>query len=130
MGGLIGICWARLWRRLALISAPQQGSAANIRSLKRFALLAAASLLVSLSSPLFASASGTSSTLPVFTHVFIIVMENHEYNEIIGNSSAPYINSLARQYALATQYYAVSHPSLPNYLSLTAASTFGITSDC
>ena len=106
------------------------GSRANIRSLKRFALLAAATLLVSLSTPVFASASGSSSTLPVFTHVFIIVMENHEYNEIIGSSSAPYINSLATQNALATQYDAASHPSLPNYLSLTAASTFGITSDC
>jgi len=106
------------------------GSRANIRSLKRFALLAAATLLVSLSTPVFASASGSSSTLPVFTHVFIIVMENHEYNEIIGSSSAPYTNSLAKQYALATQYDAVTHPSLPNYLSLTGASTFGITTDC
>ena len=57
-------------------------------------------------------------------------MENHEYSEIIGSSSAPYTNSLATQNALATRYDAVSHPSLPNYLSLTAASTFGITSDC
>jgi phosphatidylinositol-3-phosphatase len=78
----------------------------------------------------FASAAGTTSTLPVFTHIFIIVMENHEYNEIIGNSSAPYINGLAKQYALATQDYGVTHPSLPNYLALTAASTFGITDDC
>ena len=107
---LIGICWAPVRRRLAL--------------------LAAATLLVSLSSPVFASASGSTSTLPVFTHIFIIVMENHEYSEIIGSSSAPYTNSLATQNALATRYDAVSHPSLPNYLSLTAASTFGITSDC
>jgi hypothetical protein len=57
-------------------------------------------------------------------------MENNEYGSIIGNSSAPYINSLARQYALGTQYYAVTHPSLPNYLAMTAGSTFGITSDC
>jgi hypothetical protein len=62
--------------------------------------------------------------------VFIIVMENNEYGNIIGSSSAPYINSLANQYSLATQYYAITHPSLPNYLALTAGSTFGITSDC
>jgi acid phosphatase len=68
--------------------------------------------------------------MPVFTHVFIIVMENNEYGNIIGNSSAPYINGLANQYALATQYYGVSHPSLPNYLALSGGSTFGITSDC
>ena len=87
-------------------------------------------LLVFVSSPAFASAAVTSSTLPVFTHVFMIVMENHEYNEIIGNASAPYINGLAKQYGLATQYDAATHPSLPNYLSLTAASDFGIIDDC
>lgn len=57
-------------------------------------------------------------------------MENNEYGNIIGNGAAPYINSLANSYGLATNYYAASHPSLPNYLALTAGSTFGITSDC
>jgi hypothetical protein len=68
--------------------------------------------------------------LPHFSHVVVIVMENEEYSSIIGNSSAPYINSLANQGALATQYYAISHPSLPNYLALSGGSTFGISSDC
>jgi phosphatidylinositol-3-phosphatase len=68
--------------------------------------------------------------LPTFSHVFIIVMENEESTSLIGNASAPYINGLANSYGLATQYYGVSHPSLPNYLALTAGSTFGITSDC
>ena len=57
-------------------------------------------------------------------------MENEESNSLIGNSAAPYINGLAASYGLATQYYAISHPSLPNYLTLTACSTFGISSDC
>ena len=57
-------------------------------------------------------------------------MENEESTSVIGNSAAPYINGLANSYGLATQYYAVSHPSLPNYLALTAGSTFGISSDC
>jgi len=57
-------------------------------------------------------------------------MENEESTSLIGNSAAPYINGLANSYGLATQYYGVSHPSLPNYLALTAGSTFGITSDC
>ncbi|HXM51987.1 MAG TPA: alkaline phosphatase family protein [Candidatus Binatus sp.] len=57
-------------------------------------------------------------------------MENEESNSLIGNSAAPYINGLAASYGLATQYYAISHPSLPNYLTLTAGSTFGISSDC
>jgi len=57
-------------------------------------------------------------------------MENEESTSLIGNASAPYINGLANSYGLATQYYGVSHPSLPNYLALTAGNTFGITSDC
>jgi hypothetical protein len=63
-------------------------------------------------------------------HIAVIVMENEEYGGIIGSPSAPYINSLADRYALATGMYAISHPSLPNYLALTGGSTFGIDSDC
>jgi phosphatidylinositol-3-phosphatase len=63
-------------------------------------------------------------------HIAVIVMENEEYSSIIGASSAPYINALARRYALSTAMYAIRHPSLPNYLALTGGSTFGITSDC
>ena len=70
------------------------------------------------------------SVVPSFSHVFLIVMENHEYGSVIGSSAAPYLNSLAGSYGLATNYYAASHPSLPNYLALTAGSTFGIASDC
>src|ERR1043166_6501543 len=63
-------------------------------------------------------------------HVVVIVFENHKFEQIIGNSDAPYFNKLADKYGLATSYEAVSHPSLPNYLALTGGSTFGITSDC
>lgn len=59
------------------------------------------------------------------------MMENHSYSEIIGNpSSAPYIHGLATQYGLGSNTFAVSHPSLPNYLAATGGSTFGITTDC
>ncbi len=70
------------------------------------------------------------ASVPAFDHVFVIVMENHSYGEIIGSPSAPYINSLVGRGALATNYHAVSHPSLPNYLALTGGSTYGIASDC
>ena len=69
-------------------------------------------------------------SVPAFDHIFTIMMENHSYNEIIGSSQAPYINSLANQYGLATNYFGVSHPSLPNYLAATGGSTFGVTTDC
>src|SRR5207248_878684 len=65
-----------------------------------------------------------------YTHVFVIVMENEESNSVIGNASAPYINGIARSHGLAASYFAISHPSLPIYLALTAGSTFGIASDC
>ena len=64
------------------------------------------------------------------SHIAIIVMENEEYTDIIGSRQTPFINALARRYALAQGMYATSHPSLPNYLALTGGSTFGITSDC
>ncbi len=64
------------------------------------------------------------------SHVAIIVMENEAASGVIANSDAPYINSLARRYGVATASYAITHPSLPNYLALTSGSTQGITSDC
>lgn len=59
-----------------------------------------------------------------------MVMENEENTSIVGSSAAPYANSLIRRYGLATQSFAVSHPSLPNYLALTSGSTQGVSSDC
>jgi phosphatidylinositol-3-phosphatase len=60
------------------------------------------------------------SQLPAFSHVFIVVEENHNYSSVIGSSSMPYLNSLANKYGLATQYYANTHPSIGNYFELTA----------
>jgi phosphatidylinositol-3-phosphatase len=65
-----------------------------------------------------------------FAHIFVILEENKPIGNVIGNANAPYINSLAKQYALATDYYGVSHPSLPNYLALTSGSTDNTTTDC
>jgi len=54
-----------------------------------------------------------------FGHVFLLVEENHSYSSVIGNSSMPYLDRLAKQYGLATQYYADTHPSIGNYFMLT-----------
>jgi hypothetical protein len=65
------------------------------------------------------------------THIFYIMMENHSYDEIIGNTAdAPFINSLASTNAVATNYYGVTHPSLPNYLSAISGDFQGIWDDC
>ncbi len=59
------------------------------------------------------------AAVPPAGHVFLIVEENHSYSSVIGNASMPYLNSLASQYGLATQYYANTHPSIGNYFMLT-----------
>lgn len=74
--------------------------------------------------------TGGSGNVPVFSHIIVILFENKELSSIIGNSHLPYLNRLAKQYALLTNDYAVSHPSLPNYIALTSGDTQGITSDC
>jgi hypothetical protein len=62
-------------------------------------------------------------------HVVVVMEENHGYSEIIGSSSAPYINSLASQGALFTASYAVEHPSQPNYLDFFSGGNQGVTDD-
>ena len=64
------------------------------------------------------------------SHVVVIVMENKEAGAVLRSPAAPYLNGLIRRYGLATASYAVTHPSLPNYLALTSGSTQGVTSDC
>ncbi|MEZ0069095.1 hypothetical protein ABIA32_005138 [Streptacidiphilus sp. MAP12-20] len=76
-----------------------------------------------------APAASAATTVPHFDHIVVVIEENHSYGEIIGSSSAPYINNLAGQGALFTQSFAVSHPSEPNYLELFSGSTQGISDD-
>jgi hypothetical protein len=67
--------------------------------------------------------------VPALTHLFVIVEENTAYSQIVGNPTASFINSLIKKSALATDYQALFHPSLPNYLALTSGSNHGITAD-
>src|SRR6266516_187056 len=64
-------------------------------------------------------AGGGGGSTPLAGHVFVVVEENTDYADVIGSSSMPYLNSLAQQYGLATQYYANTHPSVGNYFMLT-----------
>ena len=68
--------------------------------------------------------------VPDFTHVVVVVFENHEASGIVGNTDAPTFASLGAAYARITNYHGVTHPSLPNYLALVSGSTHGITNDC
>lgn len=60
----------------------------------------------------------------------MIIFENKDYDDVIGNPQAPFINSLAVGFGVADQSYALMHPSLPNYFALTGGDTFGVTDDC
>jgi phospholipase C len=53
------------------------------------------------------------------SHVFIVMEENHSYEEVIGNPAMPYLNSLATTYSSAQGYHANTHPSIGNYFMLT-----------
>ena len=73
-------------------------------------LMAGGSVAVQPATPVSAAA------VPQFDHIFLVVMENHAYSQIIGNTAgAPYINNLAQEYGLATNYTAI-HPSQPSQL--------------
>lgn len=66
-----------------------------------------------------------------YQHIFYIMMENHGTKQIIGNTAdAPYINQLASKYAVAMNYYGVTHPSLPEYLAAISGNFQGIWDDC
>jgi hypothetical protein len=74
---------------------------------------------------------GDAGVALALAHVFYIMMENHGYAQIIGDTTdAPYINMLASTYGLATNYFGVTHPSLPNYLAAISGDNQGLYDDC
>jgi phosphatidylinositol-3-phosphatase len=75
------------------------------------------------------SADSSRTDLKNFQHVFVIMMENTGFDSLIGNPNAPFVNSAASTFGLATNYFGVTHPSQPNYIALTSGSTNGVTSD-
>ncbi len=69
-------------------------------------------------------------TEPHASYVVMVIMENRDYDLIIGSQTAPYINhTLVPQSALMTNSHAIGHPSQPNYLALFSGSTQGVTDD-
>lgn len=60
-------------------------------------------------------------------HVVVVVMENHAYGDVLASPAAPWVNGLPA--AVFTNWYAVTHPSQPNYLALFSGSTHDVTDD-
>jgi hypothetical protein len=67
--------------------------------------------------------------VPRFAHVFVIVEENKDYDQILGGEAAPKIAGLARKFGDATQFFGEVHPSEANYVALLGGDTFGIHDD-
>jgi phosphatidylinositol-3-phosphatase len=69
--------------------------------------------------------------VPHYDHVFVIMMENHTYQQVVGNPTFPFYNSLisSNRVNIGTSYYAIGHPSLTNYLEIVGGSNFGVRSD-
>ena len=85
-----------------------------------FAVLAAAA---------FAQEGEVPRGVPHLDHVFVIMMENHGYSQIVGNPNAPFANQYAKSANSATNYFAIGHPSSTNYLEVVGGSNFGVRSD-
>lgn len=89
--------------------------------------------MASSTAPSDAATSGSSSVAgpgtPRPAHVVLVMLENHALDEVLGNPSAPFLNGLAARGASFSQFYAITHPSEPNYLALFSGSTHGLSSD-
>jgi phosphatidylinositol-3-phosphatase len=86
-------------------------------------------LAMALLSAAFAGEGPTPPGVPHLDHVFVIMMENHGYSQIVGNPNAPFTNQYMKSANAATNFFAVGHPSSTNYLEVVGGSNFGDRSD-
>ena len=70
------------------------------------------------------------ATIPDFKHIAIIIFENREFENVVGKPEAPFLNQVSQENVLLAQYYAITHPSLPNYIALIGGDTYGYTRNC
>ncbi|HEV2701433.1 MAG TPA: alkaline phosphatase family protein [Steroidobacteraceae bacterium] len=96
-----------------------------------FVKAAVAGLLTMSAATSFAAEGPIPGGIPHLDHVFVIMMENHSFGQVLGNAAMPFVNGQIsnRQVNLARNYYAVGHPSLTNYLEVVGGSNFGVRSD-
>lgn len=93
------------------------------------ALVFVASIGASPAAPRICGAYGSRQAPRHVAHVVWIWFENHGYSAVVGSREAPYLGLLAARCGLATNYHAIAHPSLPNYIAATSGSTQGIADD-
>jgi hypothetical protein len=95
----------------------------------RLAAAAAFGLAAFAATNSFAATGPVPTGVPRLEHVFVIMMENHGYAQVANNPNAPFINAYMKSSNLATNYFAIAHPSLTNYLEITGGSNFGVLTD-
>src|SRR5580698_6796457 len=99
--------------------------------MKRLASLACGLMTASVAATGLAAEGPVPTGIPHLDHVFVIMMENHSYGQVIGNPAMPFISAQIKsgEVNLATNYFAVGHPSLTNYLEIVGGSNLGVRSD-
>jgi len=97
-----------------------------VPSRARLIRLAVGTMLVAAMTLPASGVVANSSANASLKHVFVIMLENHSQSTVIGDPNAPYITSLAQDYGEATNYYGVTHPSLPNFLFANGYSGHGL----
>jgi phosphatidylinositol-3-phosphatase len=99
--------------------------------MKKSSALLATALSAILAVPALANEGPVPRGMPHYDHVFVIMMENHTYNQVVGNPTFPFLNSQIENHKVnvGTSYYAIGHPSLTNYLEIVGGSNFGVRSD-
>jgi hypothetical protein len=85
--------------------------------------------VIALAGTMFGGEGAVPKGVPHLDHVFVIVMENHAYGQIVGNPNAPFVNAYLNTANSAVNYFAVGHPSSTNYLEIVGGSNFGVRSD-
>jgi hypothetical protein len=84
---------------------------------------------LSAASAAFAEPPKPAATHAPLAHVFVIVLENHSRDSVIGSPYMPKLTALAKAHGIARNYYGVTHPSQPNYVAMIAGDTFGVNDD-
>ncbi len=77
----------------------------------------------------FAQEGPVPKGIPHMDHVFVIMMENHAYSQVVNNPDDPFVNEYLKTANSAANYFAVAHPSLTNYLEIAGGSNFGVLTD-
>ena len=99
--------------------------------MKATKIIGAVALAISASGGAFAHEGDAPRGVPELDHVFVVMMENHSFAQIMGNPNEAYLNSLitSGRVSYAKNYYGIGHPSLTNYLETVGGSNFGVRSD-